>query len=161
MTGARRTSTVTLLFADLEGSTRMLTELGPLYADALNDYRRLVVTAAEAQGGSLVDTTGDGLFLSFPTTSGGVEAALNSQRAMRAHSWPGPRPALARMAVHTGEALIDGDQLVGIDVHRAARICAAGHGGQILVSASAHQLLGGQTATDVVFRDLGFVQRAG
>jgi len=126
VTADRRTSTVTLLFADLEGSTKMLTELGAQYADVLNDYRRLVVTAAQAHGGSLIDTTGDGLFLSFPTTSGAVEAALNSQRAMRAHAWPGERPVLARMAVHTGEAIIDGDHLVGIDVHRAARICAAG-----------------------------------
>lgn len=155
MTGARRTSTVTLLFADLEGSTRMLTELGARYADVLNDYRRLVVTAAQDQGGSLVDTTGDGLFLSFPTTSGAVEAALQSQRAMRGHAWPEERPVVARMAVHTGEAIIDGDHLVGLDVHRAARICAAGHGGQILVSASTYQLLGSQVPAGVVLRDLG------
>jgi predicted ATPase/class 3 adenylate cyclase len=148
-------TTVTLLFVDLEGSTRLLAELGDAYASLLRDYRGLMVEAAAAEQGTLMDRTGDGLFLRFPAARGALLAALAAQRAMRDHAWPEGAQPQARMGIHTGEPLTTDESLIGMDVHRAARICAAGHGGQILLSLTAHDLLGGEVPPDVLLRDLG------
>ena len=97
-----RGATVTLLFADIAGSTRLLAELGPEYTGLLADYRRLVAAAAEPEHGSLIDTAGDGLFYAFPTARGALIAALGTQRAMREHAWPGGALVEARIGIHTG-----------------------------------------------------------
>ncbi len=147
--------TVTLLFADIAGSTRMLAELGDAYGSVLRDYRRLVTEAAAAEQGSLLDTAGDGLFYSFPSARGAVTAALTAQRRLRDHPWPQNVRLEARMGIHTGEPLTSDEMVVGLDVHRAARICAAGHGGQVLLSTTTHDLLRGTPLPDAVLRDLG------
>jgi predicted ATPase/class 3 adenylate cyclase len=149
-----RGSTVTLLFSDIAGSTRLLATLGPDYAGLLADYRRLMAEAAQDEHGTLIDTAGDGLFYSFPTARGALTAALTAQRAFRTHAWPAGSQVEARMGIHTGEPITSDTSLVGMDVHRAARICAAGHGGQVLLSVTTHELLGGPPA-DVILRDLG------
>jgi len=128
--------TVTFLFTDVEGSTRLLHELGDGYADVLADHRRALRDAFARHGGVEVDTQGDALFVAFAKASDAVAAALAGREALEAG------PIKVRMGLHTGEPLVTDEGYVGIDVHRAARIAAAGHGGQILVSQSACDLAG-------------------
>ena len=155
MTDIPRGATVTLLFVDIAGSTRMLAELGDDYGAVLRDYRQLMSAAAAAEQGSLVDTAGDGLFFSFPSARGALAAALAAQRSFRDHAWPASTNLEARIGIHTGEPVSAEATLVGLDVHRAARICAAGHGGQILLSLTTHNLLRGEAPGGTLLRDLG------
>jgi predicted ATPase/class 3 adenylate cyclase len=152
---ARPSGTVSLLFTDIDGSTRLLEQLGDRYANLLVDHHRLVDQAVATHGGNRVDAAGDGLFVSFPTARAALMAAIDAQRAIGAHEWPGGADVRVRMGLHTGEPIAAGSGYVGIDVHRAARICAAGHGGQILVSEAAHTLVGTALPEGVGFRDLG------
>jgi predicted ATPase/class 3 adenylate cyclase len=122
--------TVTFLFTDIEGSTRSLQEMGEAYADALADHRRALRDAFAGHGGVEVDTQGDAFFIAFARARDALEAAQDGQRALAGG------PLRVRMGVHTGEPLLTEEGYVGIDVHRAARIAAVGHGGQILVSQS-------------------------
>ncbi len=147
--------TVSLLFTDIAGSTRLLEELGDAYATLLSDHHRLVSEAITRHGGSHVDAAGDGLFVSFPTARAALLASIDAQRAIGSHRWPEAADVRVRMGLHTGEPMSAASGYVGIDVHRAARICAAGHGGQILVSEAAHALLGSALPDGVSFRDLG------
>jgi predicted ATPase/class 3 adenylate cyclase len=147
--------TVTLVFTDIEGSTQLLSRLGDAYATLIADHHRIVDDAAARHGGTRVDAAGDGLFISFPTARGALSAVVEAQRELAAHAWPEGAAVRVRMGIHTGEPLSAGSGYVGIDVHRAARICAAGHGGQILVSQPARSLLGGSLPEDVSLRDLG------
>ncbi len=142
--GARLPSgTVTFLFTDIEGSTRLLRELGAeRYAEALAEHRRAVREACAPAGGVEVDTQGDSFFVAFPTAPGALEAA-------RAITREPVEPVRVRMGVHTGMPLVTDQGYVGEDVHRAARIAAAGHGGQVLVSGSTAPLV------DAELRDLG------
>jgi hypothetical protein len=134
--------TVTFLFTDIEGSTRLLHELGAeRYATALGEHRQVVRKAYAQQEGVEVDTTGDAFFVAFPTAPGALAAAREAQERL---SIP------VRMAIHTGTPLLTGEGYVGEDVHRAARIAAAGHGGQVLVSAATAALV-----RDDGLRDLG------
>jgi predicted ATPase len=129
--------TVTFLFTDVEGSTRLLHELGAeAYAAALAEHRRLLREAFVAQGGVEVDTQGDAFFVAFPTAPGALAAAAELTRALEAG------PIRVRVGVHTGTPLVTAEGYVGADVHRAARIAAAGHGGQVLVSAATAALVG-------------------
>ena len=137
--------TVTLLFTDIEGSTRLLHELGDRYVEVLADHRRVLRVAAAEQGGVEVDTQGDAFFFAFPSAAEGVAAAHAAQRALSGS------PVRVRMGIHTGEPTVTAEGYVGMDVHRGARICAAGHGGQILISKRTRDSL--DTATEV--RDLG------
>jgi len=155
VTGTSRGGTVTLLFADIAGSTRLLHALGDQYAELLRDYRTLMANAADGEQGLLMDTAGDGLFYSFPTARGALTAAIAAQRAFRDREWPAAAQVEVRMGIHTGEPLSTDASLVGLDVHRAARICSAGHGGQILISLTTHNLLGGEAPDDVHLQDLG------
>ncbi len=121
--------TVTFLFTDIEGSTALLHELGPAgYAKSLDSHRRALRDAFAAHGGVEVDTQGDAFFVAFPDAEEALRAAREAQEALAAGS------VRVRMALHTGEPLLTGEGYVGVDVHKAARICSAGHGGQILVS---------------------------
>jgi predicted ATPase/class 3 adenylate cyclase len=148
MTPVRRylpSGTVTFLFTDVEGSTKALQELGAdAYAAALAEHRRIVREAFGANGGVEVDTQGDAFFVAFPTAPGALEAAAGALAGLA------PGPIRVRMGIHTGTPLVSEEGYVGVDVHRAARIAGAGHGGQVLVSASTAALLG----TDGL-RDLG------
>ena len=137
--------TVTFLFTDIEGSTRLLHELGAeAYERALAEHRRIVREAFERQGGVEVDTQGDAFFVAFSTAPGALEAASQATEGLTSG------PIRVRVGIHTGTPLLGEEGYVGVDVHRAARIAACGHGGQVLVSASTATL----TGTDDL-RDLG------
>jgi predicted ATPase/class 3 adenylate cyclase len=139
------TGTVTFLFTDIEGSTQLLRELGDAYADVLAEHRRLVREAFGRHGGVEVDTQGDAFFVAFARAHDALRAAGEAQRLLATG------PVRVRMGVHTGEPLVTDEGYVGIDVHRAARVMAAGHGGQVLVSAATRTLADEQFA----LRDLG------
>src|SRR5215208_406350 len=125
--------TVTLLFTDIEGSTRLLKQLRDGYGVVLEDHRRLLRAAFDAHGGREVDTQGDAFFVVFPTAGHAVAAAAEAQRSLAAQHWPNGARVRVRMGVHTGEATVAGDSYVGLAVHRAARIAAAAAGGQVLL----------------------------
>src|SRR5213596_3297090 len=124
------TGTVTFLFTDIEGSTRLLHELGDDYADALAEHRRVLREAFARHGGVEVDTQGDAFFVAFARASDALAAAREAQAGLDGG------PVRVRMGVHTGEPLLTDEGYVGLDVHRAARIAAVAHGGQVLVSLS-------------------------
>ena len=130
------TGTVTFLFTDIEGSTRLLGELGDAYADALAEHRRALRAAFEAHRGAEVDTQGDAFFVAFSRASDALAAAGEGQQALAGG------PISVRMGLHTGEPVVTDEGYVGIDVHRAARIAAVGHGGQVLVSQATRDLVG-------------------
>ncbi|MBD0347818.1 MAG: SIR2 family protein [Thermoleophilia bacterium] len=146
--------TVTFLFTDVEGSTALLKRLGERYAEALDAHRAIVRTAVEQAGGREIDTQGDAFFVAFARAKDAVNAAVAAQRALAEHRWPDGQAVRVRMGIHTGEPAVGGDRYVGLGVHRAARICAAGHGGQILVSQTSRELLR-DDPPDVELRDLG------
>src|SRR6187551_2957866 len=130
------TGTVTFLFTDVEGSTRLLHELGAEgYADALAEHRLLIRQACASEGGIEVDTQGDAFFFAFPTAPGALRAASAFTEALA------PGPIAVRVGLHTGTPLLTDEGYVGGDVHRAARIAACGHGGQVLVSSSTAPLV--------------------
>jgi class 3 adenylate cyclase len=133
--------TVTLLFTDIEGSTRLLQELGEAYGDFLTDHRRLLRTQFEHHGGVVVDTQGDAFFVAFRRARDAVSASVEAQRALASDDWSGSARARVRIAIHTGEPSHVGQGFVGLSVHRAARICSAGHGGQVLLSATTRDLV--------------------
>jgi predicted ATPase/class 3 adenylate cyclase len=143
--------TVTFLFTDIEGSTRLLQRAGAGYADLLLRHRELLRGAFVAHDGHEVDMEGDGFFVVFASARAAAAAAVEGQRRLAAHDWPGGHEVRVRMGLHTGEPrLLDGSY-VGLDVHRAARVMAAGHGGQVLLTHATRDLL--DDATPV--RDLG------
>jgi predicted ATPase len=135
--------TITLLFSDVEGSTRLLHELGGAYADALAEHRELVRGAFVEHHGVEIDTQGDAFLSAFARATDAVAAAEEIQLRLA------PSPISVRIGVHTGEPQITDEGYVGLDVHRGARICAAGHGGQVLLSQSTRELV------EVDARDLG------
>jgi class 3 adenylate cyclase len=147
--------TVTFLFTDIEGSTRLLQELGDDYGKVVADHRRLLREIFKAANGSEVDTQGDAFFYSFPRARDAVRAAVEGQRALGGHEWPRGAEVRVRMGLHTGEPSVGDEGYVGLDVVRAARICSAGHGGQILLSETTRALLGNDVPERVSVRDLG------
>jgi class 3 adenylate cyclase len=148
------TGTVTFLFTDIEGSTRLLQELGDRYGEVVRDHRRIVREHFGAAGGSEVDTQGDAFFYSFPRARDAVAGAVAAQRALAEHEWAGGE-VLVRMGLHTGEPTVGEEGYLGLDVVRAARICSAGHGGQILLSETTRALLGNDLPEGVSVVDLG------
>src|SRR5690349_15824890 len=118
------TGTVTFLFTDIEGSTRLLQQLGDRYAEVLATHHRLLRAAIHDLQGHEVDTQGDALFVAFPRARDALLAAVVAQRAVRTHPWPDGITLHVRMGIHTGEPLRGETGYVGMDVHRAARICA-------------------------------------
>jgi class 3 adenylate cyclase len=148
--------TVTFAFTDIEGSTKLLQELGDETFGALSrDHRRLVRETFGAAGGTEIDTQGDAFFFSFPRSRDAVNAAVAAQRALREHAWPGGREVRVRMGLHTGEPHLGDEGYLGIDVVRAARIASAGAGGQILCSETTRALLGNVLPEGVSVLDLG------
>jgi predicted ATPase/class 3 adenylate cyclase len=149
------TGTVSLVFTDIEGSTRLLEALGERYADALAEHRRLLRAAFREHAGSEVDTQGDAFFYAFPRAQDAVAAAVAAQRALAAHSWPNDLPLRVRMGIHTGEPTATREGYVGVDVHRAARVMSAGHGAQVLLTQPTRDLLPEDLPDAVSVRDLG------
>jgi class 3 adenylate cyclase/CheY-like chemotaxis protein len=147
--------TVTFLFTDIEGSTRLLKELGESYGGMLADHQRLLREAFGAESGREIDTQGDAFFFAFGRGKNAVAGALAGQRALAAHTWPHLAGVTVRMGMHTAEPSVSGDRYIGVGVHRAARICAAAHGGQILLSQATHALLVDDVLPDLRFTDLG------
>jgi DNA-binding NarL/FixJ family response regulator/class 3 adenylate cyclase len=133
--------TVTFLFTDIEGSTELLRRLRDRYSDVLADHERLLRTAFEEAGGSEIDSQGDSFFFCFPKARDAARAAVAGQRGLHAHEWPDGVQVRVRMGIHTGEASLSEKRYHGLAVHRAKRICDAGHGGQILLSQTSQHLL--------------------
>jgi predicted ATPase/class 3 adenylate cyclase len=134
--------TVTFLFTDIEGSTKLLQRAGELYADLLDDHRVIMRAALRSHGGYEVDTEGDSFFIAFASASAAAAAAAEAQRALAEHSWLDDHQVRVRMGLHTGKPRLVDRAYVGLDVHRAARVMAAGHGGQVVVSQSTRKALG-------------------
>jgi class 3 adenylate cyclase/ActR/RegA family two-component response regulator len=145
------TGTVTFLFTDLEGSTQLALRLGDKWEAALMDHRAHVRSAIAERDGVEIDSRGDEFFVAFESPRAAVDAAALAQRAMVEHPWPEGGVLRVRMGMHTGQAIYADKDYLGVDVHRAARICFAGHGEQILMSAATHGLL----PEDFECRDLG------
>lgn len=135
MVGGLPTGVVTLLFTDVEGSTRLLQELGDGYGEALHEHRRRLRAAFAEHEGVEVDTQGDAFFVAFARASDAVAAAADSQRALAGG------PIRVRMGLHTGEPRLTDEGYVGLDVHKGARIAAVGHGGQVLLSPTTRALV--------------------
>jgi class 3 adenylate cyclase len=149
------TGTVTFLFTDIEGSTKLLQQLGEGYAAVVADHRRILRETLGGAGGREVDTQGDAFFYSFQRARDAVRAAVEGQRALTEHDWPGGAEVRVRMGLHTGEPAVGDEGYIGLDVIRAARICSAGHGGQVLLSETTRALVGSDLPEGVSIRDLG------
>jgi DNA-binding NarL/FixJ family response regulator/class 3 adenylate cyclase len=150
------TGTVTFLFSDVEGSTELLRRHRDGYADVMADHELVLRRAFQDAGGHEVNTQGDSFFVAFRRPKDAVTAAVSAQRALARHPWPEGVDMRVRIGIHTGEATVTGDRYVGLAVHRAARICAAGHGGQVLLSQSTQALLEDEEELgELDFADLG------
>ena len=147
--------TITLLFSDIEGSTALLTRLGAAYGDALVGQRRVLRGAWEAHGGTEMGTEGDSFFVVFRTAVAAIAAAAQAQRELAAYPWPRGENVRVRMGIHTGAPTILDGGYVGLDVHRAARVASAAHGGQVLLTAATAEQLGDQQAATMRVRSLG------
>ncbi|HEX3687355.1 MAG TPA: adenylate/guanylate cyclase domain-containing protein [Gaiellaceae bacterium] len=145
------TGTITLLFTDIEGSTRLLRRVGDAYAGLLSQHRSLLEQAFLAHRGVVVDREGDAFFVAFASAKDAVAAAADAQRALVSHDWVDENEIRVRMGLHTGEPRVVEGRYVGLDVHHAARVMAAAHGGQVVVSESTQTLLD----DDTPLRDLG------
>ncbi len=149
------TGTIAFLFTDIEGSTRLVSRVGDAaYGDLLAVERRLVLDAAVGEGGIPFGSEGDAHFVAFTSAASAIRGAVAAQRALAAYPWPDDRAVMVRMGVHAGDTrLVDGDY-VGYEVHRAARVASAAHGGQVLVSAAARGLAG-DPGNGITLRDMG------
>jgi class 3 adenylate cyclase len=147
--------TVTFLFTDIEGSTELMRRLGDGYGAVLGEERRLLRETFTGAGGTEIDAQGDAFFFSFTRARNAVAGAVAAQRALAAHEWPDGAAVKVRMGLHTGEPAVGEEGYLGLDVVRAARICSAAHGGQILLSETTRALLGNELPDGVGVRDLG------
>jgi predicted ATPase/class 3 adenylate cyclase len=150
------TGTVTLLFSDIEGSTALLRRLGDRYGEALSAQRVLLRAAFGSFRGRELGTEGDSFFVVFESAGDAVRCCVAGQRVLAGHDWPGGEAVRVRMGLHSGEPARHEEGYVGLDVHRAARIAAAGHGGQVVLSEATRLLAASQLAADVSVRDLGW-----
>jgi YVTN family beta-propeller protein len=149
------TGTVTFLFTDIEGSTQLVKQLGGRYSQVHAEHQRILRSAFKAHGGHEVDTQGDSFFAAFRRAKDAVTAAVAAQRDVAAHAWPEGADVKVRMGLHTGEPHVGEDRYVGLGVHKAARIGAAGHGGQVLLSRTTRELVEDDLPPGVTVRDLG------
>ena len=149
------TGTVTLLFSDMEGSTRLLTRLGDQYLVALDAQRAILRKAWSEFGGVELGTEGDSFYVVFAIADDAVRAVAHAQRELAGFAWPGGQPVRVRMGLHSGAPIPHDGAYVGIDVHRAARIAGSAHGGQIVVSAATAALVSDALADGLSLRDLG------
>ena len=149
------TGTVTMLFSDIEGSTALLGRLGDRYGKALAAQRAVIRAAISASGGHEMGTEGDSFFVVFSSAADAVACCLAAQRALAGQAWPGGVAVRVRMGLHSGEPVWHQDGYVGMDVHRAARIAAAAHGGQVVLSDATRLLVASRLPAGVSVRDLG------
>jgi predicted ATPase/class 3 adenylate cyclase len=149
------TGTITLLYTDIEGSNRLLQQVGHRYDGILTECRLLLRAAFHRWNGYEVDTQGDAFFVCFARATDAACAAVEMQRVLAAHPWPDGAPVHVRMGLHTGEPQRSAEGYVGLDVHRAARIMSAGHGGQVLLSQTTRDLVEHDLPDGVSLRDLG------
>lgn len=149
------TGSVTFLITDIEGSTRLLIALEADYAALLEKHNAIVRRHVSRRGGMVVSTSGDSVFAVFTAADDAVAAAADIQYGLDAATWPRGARVLVRMGLHTGVGVLGGDDYVGIDVHRTARISASGHGGQVLLSATTRDAVDADLPPGVQLRDLG------
>lgn len=147
--------TVTFLFTDIEGSTDLVRRLGDAYGEVLADHRQLLREHLGGAGGREIDTQGDAFFFSFARAREAVAGAVAAQRGLSRHQWRDGADVRVRMGLHTGEPAVGAEGYHGLDVVRAARICSAGHGGQILMSEVTRALIGNELPERVEIVDLG------
>jgi len=148
--------TLTMLFSDIEGSTAMVSRLGDQYGEALSAHRRLLRAAFAAWHGREMSTEGDSFFVVFESAADAVNCCLAAQRALAGHDWAVGAVVRVRMGLHSGEPTRHEDNFIGIDVHRAARIAATAHGGQVVLSEATYQLARPGLPAGVTVKDLGF-----
>jgi predicted ATPase/class 3 adenylate cyclase len=153
--GGLPTGTVTLLFSDMEGSTRLLSRLGERYVDALDAQRKILRTAWSDFAGTELGTEGDSFYVAFDTAHDAVAAVARAQRELDTFPWPDSAPVRVRMGLHTGAPIPHDGAYVGIDVHRAARISSVAHGGQIVLSSATAALVDRALPGGLGLRDLG------
>ncbi|HEY9375790.1 MAG TPA: adenylate/guanylate cyclase domain-containing protein [Jiangellaceae bacterium] len=149
------TGTVTFLFTDIEGSTALLQRLGEVYGDVQERHCHIIRAAVEAEDGQVVRTEGDSFFVTFTSPTHALRAAIAAQRNLTENAWPADLELRVRMGLHTGHGVLGGGDYIGIDVNRAARIAAAAHGGQVLLSDAARALVQHDLPDTVTLRDLG------
>jgi predicted ATPase/class 3 adenylate cyclase/DNA-binding CsgD family transcriptional regulator len=149
------TGTVTFLFTDIEGSTRLLEAGQAAYRAALGRHDGIVRQAVAAHAGVIAQTRGDGFCAAFASPIAAALAALEAQRALLRERWETPAPLKARMAVHTGAVELHGDEYFGAPLHRSARLLDSAHGGQIVLSAATAALVGETPPPEIDLRDLG------
>ena len=149
------TGTVTFLFTDVEESTAIVRKLGARYAEALRHCRDLLRSVFAEHGGNEVDTQGDSFFVAFTRARDAAIAAVEAQRSLARHDWPGGHALSVRMGLHTAEPHQWEEGYVGVGVHRAARICSVGHGGEVLLSRSTAGLIDDEDLPGIGLRDLG------
>jgi len=152
---AQPTATVTFLFTDIEGSTRLLEKLREQYARVLHEHHEILRAAVQKWNGREIDAQGDAFFVAFARASDAVACAVEAQRALYSHNWNNGEAVRVRMGLHTGEPLMATTGYIGMDVHRAARIGDAGHGGQVLLSHTTRALVGAELPDGVTVRALG------
>src|SRR6202451_3166213 len=150
------TGTVTMLFSDIEGPTALLGRLGERYGETLSAQRALMRAAIRATSGQEIGTEGDSFFVVFTSAGDAVRCCLTAQRALAGYDWPGGAAVRVRMGLHSGEPAVQEDDYIGMDVHRAARIAAAAHGGQVVLSEATRQLAASQPGAELSVRDLGW-----
>jgi len=147
--------TVTFLFTDIEGSTRLMQELGDRYVQAQMDHHEILRAAFRSGDGRELRTEGDSFFCVFESALDACRSAAEAQRAFAIHAWPGDKPIRVRIGLHTGEAPLVGNEYIGLDVHHAARVAAAAHGGQVVISDATHALVESSLPAGLSLRDLG------
>jgi predicted ATPase/class 3 adenylate cyclase len=149
------TGTVTFFFSDIEGSTRLIQRLGEGYPQVLLTHHTVLRQALAANGGHELRTEGDSFFIVFDSALQACAGAAAAQKALHAHQWPPRGEVRVRIGLHTGEATLVGNEYLGLDVHRAARVAAAGHGGQVLVSETTRALVDHALPPGLTLKDLG------
>jgi class 3 adenylate cyclase len=152
---------VTFLMTDIEGSTDLLRELGDRYARLLRDVRALIRKSVRDSAGHEVDARADEFFAAFKRPAHAIAAAMGIHRGLRAREWPGGQEVCVRIGIHTGRTTLSESGYVGIAVHTTSRVCSAGHGGQTLLSAAAHDALDLARAEGFAVRMLGRYTLAG
>jgi predicted ATPase/class 3 adenylate cyclase len=149
------TGTVTFLFTDIEGSTRLMQEIGDAYVKAQVEHHEILRAAFRSGSGRELRTEGDSFFCVFESAVDACSAAAAAQRGFAEHEWPEGRPIRVRVGLHTGEAPLVGNEYIGLDVHHAARVAAAAHGGQVVVSDATRALVESSLPPELTLRDLG------
>ncbi len=147
--------TVTFVFSDIEGSTRLLKRLDERYGELIAQHRRIVRETFTRHGGVEIDVQGDSFFFAFARARDAVAAAVEAQRAHADESWPDAVEVRVRMGLHTGEPAVGAEGYLGVDVVRAARLCATGQGGHVLLSETTRALLGSSLPDGVSVHALG------